>query len=190
MTTKFKRPMAILLVICLSLLVGLLVDVAWNTLDRVTHPDTYHEWIEQYGKEYGVPPHLVAAVIKTESGFDPLAESRAGAQGLMQMMPSTFEWLTGEEHLGEFLPANKIFDPHVSIRYGVYYLRYLYEKFQNWSTVLAAYNGGEGNVAKWLQDPSLSDGKGNLTSIPFEETRNYVRKVNAAAKIYQKLYEA
>ena len=54
MKNKFKRPVAILFVICLSLLAGLLVDVGWDTLDRITHPVTYREWIEQYGEEYGV----------------------------------------------------------------------------------------------------------------------------------------
>lgn len=189
MKSHAKRPLAILLVICLSLLVGLLVDVVWKGIDRITHPDTYRVWIEQYGKEYDVPPHLIAAVIKTESSFDPKAESRAGAKGLMQMMPVTFEWLTGEEHLGEFLPQNKLFDPEINIRYGTYYLRYLYDKFQNWDTTLAAYNGGEGNVASWLSNPEYSEGNGSLTYIPFSETRSYIKKVGAAMEIYEKFYQ-
>jgi soluble lytic murein transglycosylase len=107
----------------------------------------------------------------------------------MQMMPSTFEWLTGEEHLSENLSAHTLYDPEISIRYGTYYLRYLYQKFDcNWDTALAAYNGGEGNVAKWLADPKYSDGEGNLTDIPFTETEKYVKKVNDAIETYKKLY--
>ena len=106
----------------------------------------------------------------------------------MQMMPSTFEWLTSSDHLDENLSPNDIFEPEVSIRYGTYYLRYLFEKFYNWDTVFAAYNGGEGNVAKWLKDKRYSDGKGNLTDIPFKETREYVKKVNRAMDYYKKTY--
>lgn len=189
MRTRVKRPIAILLIICLSILLGFLVDLVWTGIEKMTHPRDYAELIEHYGKEYNVPTYLIAAVIKVESGFDPQAESGVGARGLMQMMPSTFEWLTGDEHLGEFLPKSKLYDPEVSIRYGVYYLHYLQSKFQNWDTALAAYNGGEGNVAKWLTNPAYSDGNGNLTHIPFEETENYVRKVHSAMDTYKKLYE-
>ena len=80
-------------------------------------------------------------------------------------------------------------DPEISIRYGTYYLQYLQQKFQNWNTTLAAYNGGEGNVAKWLENPEYSDGEGNLTYIPFDETRSYVKKVNRAMDTYEKLYD-
>ena len=83
------------------------------------------------------------------------------------MLPSTFEWLTGDEHLGDHLPKRQLDTPEVSIRYGAYYLSYLYKKFNyNWDTTFAAYNGGEGNVAKWLKNPDYSDGKGNLTDFP------------------------
>ena len=105
------------------------------------------------------------------------------------MMPSTFEWLTGDEHLGEYLSPSMLFDAEVNIRYGTYYLKYLYTKFDhNWNTVAAAYNGGEGNVKKWLNNPDYTDEEGNLTYIPFDETRSYVSRVEHAIEQYQKLY--
>ena len=77
----------------------------------------------------------------------------------------------------------------MNIRYGTYYLQYLYRKFDyNWDTVFAAYNGGEGNVSKWLGDEEYSDGEGNLTDIPFPETKAYVTKVNRAIDTYKDLY--
>ena len=80
-------------------------------------------------------------------------------------------------------------DPEVSIRYGTYYLKYLHGYFGgNWDNAIAAYNGGMGNVSKWLENSEYSDGKGNLTYIPFEETKNYVQKVKKARVTYQKLY--
>lgn len=185
--TRTKRILTIVLIVFLALCVGLAVHFAWTFLKEEKQEKensiNYTTLIEQYSAEYDVPEKIIFAVIKVESGFDPNAESSVGALGLMQMMPTTFEWLTGDEHLGEHLDTTRLTDPEVSIRYGTYYLHYLYEKFENWDTVLAAYNGGEGNVAKWLADPECSDGNGNLTYIPFEETRNYVKKVkNAMAK--------
>jgi len=189
MKTSAKRPIAILLIICVSILLGFLINLVWTGMERALFPKDYNEIIERYSKEYNVPSYIVAAVIKVESGFDPNAESNKGARGLMQMTPSTFEWLTGEEHLGEFLPKSKLYDPEVNIRYGTYYLHYLQSKFQNWDTTLAAYNGGEGNVANWLKNPEYSDGSGALTHIPFKETRDYVKKVNSAMDTYKRLYE-
>ncbi len=189
MHNKFHRILAILLIICLAIGAGILVDLLWNKFDEWTHPQSYDELIGQYAKEYNIPEYVIYAVIKTESDFDPNAKSSAGAVGLMQMIPSTFEWLTGDEHLGEHLPVSSLTEPEVSIRYGTYYLQYLYRKFDyNWDTVFAAYNGGEGNVSKWLGDEEYSDGEGNLTDIPFPETKAYVTKVNRAIDTYKDLY--
>lgn len=203
MNSTLKRTLVIILIIAISIGVGFAADALWSFLERKTHPTNYEEIIDRYSKEYNVPKAVIFAVVKTESDFDPNAESSAGAIGLMQMMPSTFEWLTGEEHLGEELPTSKLTDPEVSIRYGTYYLAYLRSKFTpaptegdteaiasatNWDTIFAAYNAGEGNVAKWLKDPEYADGNGGLKSIPFSETRSYVSKVNSALEMYEKLY--
>ena len=189
MQKKSTRLLAVLLIILLTVVGGIGVNLLWGWLDHTTHPSEYRDLVSKYSAEYDVPEPLILAVIKVESGFDPQAESSVGALGLMQMMPKTFRWLTGDEHLAEHLSDHRLTDPDVSIRYGVYYLNYLAKKFdRNWSTVLAAYNGGEGNVTKWLADPEYSDGHGNLTYIPFEETRNYVQRINEAREIYDSLY--
>ena len=71
---------------------------------------------------------------------------------------------------------------------GCYYLSYLIEKYGNTDTALAAYNGGMGNVSKWLADKRYSlDGK-TLYKIPYAETEKYVKRVKAFVKIYEKLY--
>lgn len=189
MKKSAKRAIAVLLIACIALLSGFLVDLIWTRLEKRSYPTDYDEIISRYSDAYNVPKSVIYAVIKTESDFDPNAESSAGAMGLMQMIPSTFEWLTGEEHLCENLSVKKLFDPEVSIRYGTYYLAYLYRKFDyNWRNAFAAYNGGEGNVAKWLKSSEYSDGNGNLTHIPFKETRSYVSKVEHAVEKYEKLY--
>lgn len=185
---KIKRSIAVILLIAVSFGIAFGVDALWRLVERGMHPDDFREIVDKYAAEYNVPAYVIFAVIDTESDFEPGAVSSAGAQGLMQMMPSTFEWLTSSDHLDENLSPNDIFEPEVSIRYGTYYLRYLFEKFYNWDTVFAAYNGGEGNVAKWLKDRRYSDTNGNLTDIPFKETREYVKKVNKAMDYYKNTY--
>ena len=138
---------------------------------------------------YNLDANLICAIATQERGVHSNTRDSSGAIGLMQMMPSTFEWLTGDEHLDENLSTKKLDAPEVSIRYGTYYLSYLYKKFDyNWNNTFAAYNGGEGNVAKWLNDPEYSDLKGNLTNIPYKETENYVKKINKEIETYKELY--
>ena len=104
----------------------------------------------------------------------------------MQMMPDTFTWLTTitkDNH-----DKGMLYDPETNIKYGTYYLSYLYRKYGSWETVYAAYNAGEGNVDKWLGDKLEDSGTKKLDQIPFEETANYVKKVKKAAEIYERLY--
>ena len=184
-----KRPIAIIIILLISLALGFAVDSLWGYIEKETHPNDFKSYVKTYASEYNVPEYIIFAVIETESGFDKNAESSVGARGLMQMLPSTFKWLTGPDHLGENLGADKLYEPEISIKYGTYYLNYLYKKFDyNWDTAFAAYNAGEGNVAEWLEDEKYSDGKGNLTKIPFKETENYVKKVNDNIEIYKTLY--
>lgn len=185
---SIKKPIIIALILIGALLLAFLLDAGVTLIEKKVHPLEYKEIIEKYATEYNIPEYVVLSVINTESSFEPEAMSGAGAMGLMQMMPETFKWLTSSEHLDENLAVSSIYDPEVSIRYGCYYLRYLFQKFYNWDTVFAAYNGGEGNVAKWLANPEYSDGKGNLTHIPFKETRNYVKKVNREIEYYKNTY--
>ena len=117
---------------------------------------------------------MILAVIRAESSFDPNAVSRVGAKGLMQLMPDTFSWLC-KEALNEPHNAQKIEDPATNVRYGTYYLSYLYEKFGSWRVALAAYNAGEGRAKEWLNDPTLTL-DGTLRRIPFPETAAYVKK--------------
>ena len=187
--SQARRIVAVLLIICISIGGGILINEAWNAIDRRIYPKDYSEIIAEASKEFDIPQYIIYSIIKVESDFDPNAVSKSGALGLMQMMPSTFEWLTGDEHLGENLSTKKLDTPEVSIRYGTYYLSYLYKKFDyNWDNTFAAYNGGETNVANWLKDPEYSDLQGNLTNIPFQETKNYVKKVNNAIEKYKELY--
>lgn len=185
--SRLKRPVAILIIALISLALALGFDFLVSLAQKQMHPTDFKEYVEKYSDEYGVPEYLIFAVIDVESGFRPYTTSDAGARGLMQMTPDTFEWLTSAKHLGEDLSSDELFEPEVSIRYGTYYLSYLFERFHDWDTALAAYNAGPSNVEKWLKDDEYSSG-GKLTHIPFKETRSYVEKVNDSMDYYKNTY--
>lgn len=185
--------LVVLVVLIIAIIFGFLFDIVCTVVEKQIYqkPDEYASFVEKYSAEYGVPEDLVYAVIKTESGFDSSAVSNKGAVGLMQMMPSTFEWLTNDL-LRDYHGAGMLYDPETNIKYGTYYLSRLYGRFGDWNTALAAYNGGEGNVSDWLADTRYSsDGKKLIIdNIPreFRETENYVKKVNKAFEKYKTLY--
>ena len=156
---------------------------------RCAYPMAYTEQVDQWSDEYALDASLVYAVIRTESGFDPNAVSHAGAMGLMQMTKDTFEWVQWRDKTDNPLPKEKLFDPEISIRYGCLMLHLLKEQYDNMETALAAYNGGMGNVSSWLKDPAYSDDGKTLRNIPYKETREYVRKVLEAQKMYRELYD-
>jgi soluble lytic murein transglycosylase len=176
-----------ILAVLLAIAVGLLV---YNEHLRRTHPILYSEIVEASAHEQGVDKFLIYAIIKTESGFNPDAVSSAGAQGLMQIMPETFEWIR-DYRLKEFhedISFDDLFNPDDNIRYGTYLISYHMRYYNNVDNSLAAYHAGDGAVDQWLQDPELSSNGRTLDSIPIPETAHYVNKVNRAYEIYLKLY--
>ncbi|MDP9195049.1 MAG: lytic transglycosylase domain-containing protein [Acidobacteriota bacterium] len=116
----------------------------------------YGELIYEKSKKYDVDPALVVAVIEQESRFKPGARSHVGARGLMQLMPRTGRWMG----------ARDLYNPEQNVDAGVKYIKYLDKRFDgDLKKIIAAYNGGEGNVKRYKGIP------------PFRETRQYVKKV-------------
>lgn len=172
----------ILLLVCL-LVVGYFASIEFK---KYRYPKRYEEFVTKYAEEYNVPKELVFAVIFAESSFDEDAKSPAGAIGLMQLMPDTYDWLS--RIIDESYVEGDIYKPENNIKYGVAYLSYLYNKFGNWDTAVAGYNAGHGRVAQWLSDTRYTDDGILLKEIPYEETANYVLKVNRVKEIYRELY--
>jgi len=161
---------------------GILIPTVLKSYFKLEHRD----WIEQYSNAYEVDPYLVSAVIFCESKYRPDAISRAGARGLMQIMPTTGAEIA--EALGEAYDPDQLFDPETSIRYGTYYLRMQLDRFDNNpAVVLAAYNAGPHRAEQWVADYGL-DSRGHICYIPFQETDHYVDKVLGAQKVYEMLY--
>ena len=150
----------------------------------ILYPLKYKEQIINYSIKYNVKSEVVASVINAESNFNPSVVSSRGAVGLMQLMPSTAEWLS--ERIDVEYSYQKLFDVDFNIMLGTYYLSYLSDKFDNQTVVLCAYNAGEGVVKNWLNDTRYSkDGK-TLDQIPYSQTKSYVDKINSIMKIYNK----
>ncbi len=181
------RALVIMLLAVLAVGIGFLADHLITLAEKAAYPQEYNEYVEAYAERFGVPEEAIYALIKTESDFDSGAVSGAGAVGLMQLLPSTFEWLT-DDILFEHLEPGMLYDPETNIRYGVCYLSRLYDRYADWELAFAAYNAGPGTVDGWLGDPAYADGEGGLKRIPYRETRQHVKKVKRAWDMYERLY--
>lgn len=155
-------------------------------IKKQMYPLKYEEYVAKYAAEFDVPQEIVFAVIYAESSYRENAVSKVGAIGLMQIMPDTYTWLAKMK--GETYEEGALSNPETNIKYGVYYLSYLYKRFGNWDTALAGYNAGHGRVSGWLADTRYSDDGITLKSIPYPETEQFVKKVNKVKLIYVDLY--
>lgn len=152
------------------------------------YPFPYKEIIYRYALENEVDPILVVSVMRTESKFASDAKSPKGAAGLMQMMPETASWVASQLDDTDF-SVEQLNDPEVSIRLGTWYLASLKKEFKdNEVLVLAAYNGGRGNVKQWMRQYEWPTSFTAIDQIPFKETREYVGKVLMNKQHYQELY--
>lgn len=150
-------------------------------------PLRHEDVIRQQAEEKGLDPSLIAAVIYTETHFVP-RESSAGAVGLMQITPETAQFIANRSG-GTAFEQSDLASPQINISYGAYYLRYVLRRFDADVVLgLAAYNGGEGNVERWLAEAKAQGRSFGASDIPFPETRHYVKNVLAAQKEYRQQY--
>ena len=171
------------------ILVLILAFVASIMYLKLVYPLAYEDLIQKYSREYGIDPYLIAAIINVESRYDKNALSSKEARGLMQISPITGEWAAKELSIADF-DLEKLYDPDVNIRIGSWYLKVLEEEFNgSLQLILAAYNGGSGNVSNWLKNEEYSQDGLVLTKIPFKETEEYIKKVEKNIKIYNILYK-
>lgn len=152
------------------------------------YPTKYDIIVKDVSQEYNIKPELIYAVIKAESNFNENAESSAGARGLMQITPDTFEWLQGYTN-DSHMDKDALYNPDVNIRYGALFLSLLSKKYyQSDDLVLCAYNAGINAVERWLKDDRFSNNGEELKVIPYKETENYVDKIKKYKEIYKSLY--
>ena len=164
---------ALLAALAAAVIVPRLPDVVRELALPLAHEDI----IRQQAGDKQLDPSLLAAVIYAESRFRD-ATSHAGARGLMQITPETARYIA---HLsgGTAFEQGDLATPQINISYGAFYLRYLLGRYdRNTVLALAAYNGGEGNVDRWIaRGGRRRSARSARAQIPFTETREYVGRV-------------
>jgi soluble lytic murein transglycosylase len=185
-----RRRRALLVAVGIGVLVVAVVlalPLFRKAVKEFTLPLQHQDIIRQQAADKHLDPALVAAVIYAETKFDPRPSS-AGAQGLMQILPQTAEFLAHRSGAKTFTTAD-LATPQVNIAYGTYYLRYLLDEYRGRVVpALAAYNGGEANVSRWVAEARARGRDFGVLDIPFPETRAYVERVLHAQRDYRHSY--
>jgi soluble lytic murein transglycosylase len=186
-----RRRRRLGLVVGVGVLAALLATVVLprlpDALRELTLPLRHEDIIRQQAAAKRLDPSLVAAVIYTESRFRDQT-SHAGARGLMQITPDTARYIARLSG-GTSFQQGDLATPRINIAYGTYYLRYLLNRYNgNEVLALAAYNGGEGNVDRWVAQAQTSERSLTTEAIPFAETRGYVQQVLDARVRYRSTY--
>lgn len=157
---------------------------------RLEYPLAYWPEVKELASTVGIDPYLVLAVAKQESTFRPNLTSHAGASGVMQLMPSTANWMADVDPNIERKHVSNLESPENSLRLGTYYLLRMFNRSNgNLVDTLASYNGGPGNRDKWRKRFPNHDLDEFVHAIPFEETKTYVQKVLGNYAAYRSLYE-
>jgi soluble lytic murein transglycosylase len=155
--------------------------------DLTTLPLRHQDAIREQAGEKHLDPSLIAGVIYAESKFSD-STSSAGALGLMQLLPSTAHFIAGRSG-GTAFTTEDLSTPEINIAYGSWYLRYLLDRYGGDEVLaLAAYNGGMGNVDRWVAAARARGERLAMGDIPFPETRAYVQRVLEARREYRRTY--
>lgn len=178
MSKQFWLKIGVIAVILISMsfIVYFFFPRIWGD---ILYPLDYDGYVVRYSKEYNLDSSLVAAVIYAESRYHLDSVSRAGARGLMQLMPATAKSISSKMGEGSF-SADQLFNPETNIKYGCWYLRYLFDNYpDNQNAVLAAYNGGGAVGDRYVA--------ARESGVP-RETSGFIKTVNFAQEMYKKLY--
>ena len=154
---------------------------------RLSYPTYYADLVVPEAEKRGLNPLLIFALIRQESLFEGIAVSRAFANGLMQIIPSTGEFIASRLGWPDYSTA-ELYKPYVNVAFGAWYLASTRDGFDgDMYAALAGYNGGPGNAQRWREaakgDPDLF-----LESITLDETRAYLLRIREHLAMYQKLY--
>ncbi|MBE7713677.1 MAG: tetratricopeptide repeat protein [Cyanobacteria bacterium SIG26] len=159
-------------------------DLRW----RLVYPQNYYKQVKKYANEYNNAEALIMAIVREESSFNPRAQSPVGAMGLMQLMPSTAHEVGNQS--GIDFNTNYLFNPELNIRLGNIYYATLRSMLDNKDvSSVAAYNGGIGSVIRWRATLLYNDTDDFVEQIPYDETKNYVKKVFRSYWNYIRIYQ-
>ena len=155
-------------------------------IQRLFYPIYFEDLIFAEAEKYELDPALLLSIMRQESLFEQSAESIAGARGLMQVMPATGEYVAERSDFGDFI-TNQLWLPYVSVKFGAWYINQQLGLFEgNQFAALAAYNAGPGNVLEWIR--TSDDLDIFVESIPFWESRLYIRRIYVNLAAYRRIY--
>lgn len=146
--------------------------------DRFIYPISFETEVLKAENDHKLPRNLILSIIREESRFNKDSKSSAGAVGLMQVLPSTADWIATQR--GIKYDKNTLSDPKINIDYGSWYLRYLTDELKSDTLALEAYNAGIAKVLDWEKE--------NPGAVPFIETEKFVKRVNQSHQKYDQLY--
>jgi soluble lytic murein transglycosylase len=147
------------------------------------YPTPYRDYMKPASQQQEIDEAWVYGIIRQESRFMHYAKSNVGAGGLMQVMPATAKWIARKLGWSNY-HGGMLHDINTNVNMGTYYMRYTLDQFQGQEAMAtAAYNAGPSRAKKWAADKPL-EGAIYAETIPFSETRNYVKKVLANAHMY------
>ncbi len=151
---------------------------------EVLYPRAFWPRVESSAEDYDIDPFLLLSLIREESHFDPGAVSSAGAVGLMQLMPQTAKITARTLDLTVNGPAS-LLDVDLNVRLGTHFLSGLLDRFDSVPAALAAYNAGGSRVNGWIEENNYGSYDEFIEDIPFDETRNYVKRILSTYYRYQ-----
>lgn len=185
--TWWLRIAAVLL--CLIAIGSIFVISSHEKIEQWEYPRKYSDLVEYYAGKYDLDERMLYSIIRTESNFDPQAQSNVDARGLMQITGITFEWIKSKIAPSEELTFDDLYDPETNIRFGTYYFSYCLQRYGNdLATAAAAYHSGWGTVDSLLSDSQYSQDGVTLDSFPYTQMQRYVYKVTSAYERYCEIY--
>lgn len=182
---KFK---IIFIIICIIMIICIALKLS---LKCFLYKNCYIDIIQTKTKEFYVDPYLVLSVIKAESNFNKNATSNKEAYGLMQLLYSTAKEVNEETKTVEELNIDDLYKEEINIVIGTKYISNLIKQYNgNYHLALCAYNAGCGNVNKWIEQGIIDKNFSvkEAKKIPYNETKNYIKRVISNYYIYKLLY--
>jgi soluble lytic murein transglycosylase len=161
----------------------------WSTnVLRAIYPLAFEEIILAESQSRELEPYLLAAIARQESAFSPHVVSRAGARGLLQIMPATGRWWANHMGVHDY-STDLLFHPEINVHLGAAYFADLSRRYGELQISLVAYNAGPTRARRWRERPEYRTDPELFTErIPFSETRGYVRGVQRQLRIYRELH--
>ncbi len=184
MKTILKIIAFLLMIVLIA--VGIVFASVYFSLGR--EHEEYIPLIEKYSQEMNMDEELLAAMVKVESGFNKDAKSNMGAIGLMQVLPETAKWVS--EKKGVEYDEAKLTDPETNLMLGSYYFKYLFNMFKSEDLAILAYNGGMGNVNKWLDEGTITNDQKSYSKIPVYETKTYLERIKDNRDLYNIVWKS